>query len=49
MDVQAMRVGGNVSAIPSYPKIYAVGHREVRDIFRFPVLVQEKIDGSQFS
>lgn len=35
--------------LPSYPKIYALGHRNVRDIMKEPVLVQEKVDGSQFS
>lgn len=35
--------------IPSYSKVYAVGHRWVKDIFKTPVYVQEKIDGSQFS
>lgn len=33
----------------SYPSIYAVGHRYVRDIFNSPVLCEEKVDGSQFS
>ncbi len=33
----------------SYPKIYAVGHRYISDLFLDDVLVEEKIDGSQFS
>ncbi len=33
----------------SYGKIYNLGHRAVRDLLNFPVQVQEKIDGSQFS
>ncbi len=33
----------------SYPKIYALGHREVKDIFKSEVIIQEKIDGSQIS
>jgi len=33
----------------SYGKIYNLGHRAVRDILNFPVQIQEKIDGSQFS
>lgn len=33
----------------SYPSIYALGHRAVRDILATPVLVQEKVDGSQVS
>lgn len=32
-----------------YSKIYALGHREVRDIFDEDCIVEEKIDGSQFS
>lgn len=38
-----------MSSWHSYPKIYAFGHREVRDIFDGPVVVEEKVDGSQFS
>ena len=33
----------------SYGKIYSLGHRAVRDLLNFPVQVQEKVDGSQFS
>ena len=33
----------------SYPSIYNLGHKAVADIFLDPVIVQEKIDGSQFS
>lgn len=33
----------------SYGKIYGVGHAAVSDIFMKTVLVEEKIDGSQFS
>ena len=33
----------------SYPKIYNLGHRAVRDVTKGPVYVEEKIDGSQFS
>lgn len=36
-------------SIPSYSSPYAVGHRAVAGLFDGPVLVQEKIDGSQFS
>ena len=35
--------------IPSYSKVYQFGHREVRDILDGPVVIEEKIDGSQFS
>lgn len=34
----------------SYPKVYALGHRAIDHIFPGgPVLVEEKVDGSQFS
>lgn len=35
--------------IYSYPTVYALGHSAIKDIFSGPVLVEEKIDGSQFS
>lgn len=35
--------------ISSYPKVYALGNRNVRDIFKETVLVEEKVDGSQIS
>ena len=35
--------------IRSYPKVYAVGHAAIRDLFTGPVVVEEKVDGSQFS
>lgn len=35
--------------ITSYPSIYAIGHKAIRDIFSTEVLIEEKIDGSQFS
>lgn len=35
--------------IPSYGKINTVGHRDLTKLFDGPVVVQEKIDGSQFS
>jgi len=33
----------------SYPKIYNVGHAAIRDLFAEDVVVEEKVDGSQFS
>ena len=33
----------------SYPKIYNFGHAAIADIFNEEVIVEEKIDGSQFS
>lgn len=35
--------------IHSYPSIYAIGHSVIKDIFTEEVIVQEKVDGSQFS
>jgi hypothetical protein len=35
--------------LPSFPKVYALGHPYLADLFNGPVLVQEKVDGSQFS
>lgn len=35
--------------IESYSSIYALGHRYLSDLFNGPVVIQEKIDGSQFS
>ncbi|MEM4134565.1 MAG: RNA ligase family protein [Candidatus Micrarchaeia archaeon] len=35
--------------IPAYPKVYSLGHKAIKNIFSTPVLVEEKIDGSQFS
>lgn len=35
--------------IHSYPSIYNLGHRALDGLFDGPVLVEEKVDGSQFS
>lgn len=35
--------------IPSYPSIYQFGHRAVSELIKGHVIVEEKIDGSQFS
>ena len=39
----------NVTSWHSYPKIYNIGHRYLEDLLKTPVLVEEKVDGSQFS
>lgn len=39
----------NSGGLPSYPKLYALGHRAIRDIFLDDVVIEEKIDGSQLS
>ncbi len=33
----------------NYPRIYAIGHLTIERLFEGPVVVQEKVDGSQFS
>ena len=33
----------------TYPSVYSLGHKAAADLLRGPVLVEEKIDGSQFS
>jgi len=38
-----------MSRLYSYPDVYAIGHKAIQGIFDDPVLVEEKIDGSQFS
>jgi len=35
--------------INSYPKIYNMGHSAIRALFEDEVVIQEKVDGSQFS
>ena len=35
--------------LSSYGSIFALGHKAVRDICQTPVVIQEKIDGSQIS
>ena len=35
--------------INSYPSIYNVGHAAIADLLKGPVVVEEKVDGSQFS
>lgn len=35
--------------IHSYPSVMQVGHKMIADLFKSPVSVEEKVDGSQFS
>lgn len=35
--------------INSYPSIYNLGHKAITDLFKQEVIVEEKVDGSQFS
>lgn len=38
-----------MSSIPSYPKIYNLGHDAINNLFESQVEISEKLDGSQFS
>ncbi len=38
-----------MSSWHSYPSTFALGHRAIADLLLDPVLVEEKVDGSQFS
>jgi hypothetical protein len=38
-----------MSSWKSYPSVFNLGHRVLAELFSDPVLVEEKIDGSQFS
>ena len=33
----------------NYGKVHTLGHKDVRNIFDYPVVVQEKVDGSRFT
>ena len=33
----------------SYPSIFALGHRAIKDLFEDEIIIEEKVDGSQFS
>ena len=35
--------------IHSYPSVYAIGHKAIEGLFSGPVVVEEKVDGSQLS
>ena len=35
--------------IHSYPSVFALGHKAIEGIFNGPVVIEEKVDGSQFS
>lgn len=38
-----------MNQLHSYPSVYQIGHKAIQDIFKSPVLIEEKCDGSQFS
>ena len=35
--------------LPSYGKVYALGHKANQDLLKDPIVAEEKVDGSQFS
>jgi hypothetical protein len=35
--------------IHSYSEIFNLGHRAIADLLKYPVIIEEKVDGSQFS
>lgn len=39
----------NTQKLHSYPKVWSLAHREVAELIKEPCIVEEKIDGSQFS
>ena len=49
--MRPMRMGnhGGFLMITHYPSIYNLGHKAISELLLDPVLVEEKIDGSQFS
>jgi RNA ligase-like protein len=42
-------VNASLASYHSYPKVFAMGHSAILNILKDPVVVQEKVDGSQFS
>jgi hypothetical protein len=40
---------GASSPIHGYGKVYNLGHRDLEQLFKGPVVVEEKVDGSQFA
>jgi len=38
-----------VKKIHSYTKVLNIGHKALTDLFKDPVYIEEKVDGSQFS
>ena len=38
-----------MSSWHSYPSVYALGHMAISELLLDPVIVEEKVDGSQFS
>ena len=46
---ESYRMENKPTSYHSYPSIYNIGHRAVQTLFDSPVLIEEKVDGSQFS
>lgn len=45
----ALPIQMNDTSWHSYPKVYALGHPVLAELFSEPVICEEKVDGSQFS
>lgn len=39
----------NIEHLNSYPSVFTLGHKMIADVLNRPVVIQEKVDGSQFS
>jgi hypothetical protein len=46
---RAERGGVRMESWHSYPSIYNLGHKAIEELLTVPVIVEEKVDGSQFS
>ena len=44
-----LKILGEEKMIHGYPKVFNLGHKAIVNLFADPVLVEEKVDGSQFS
>lgn len=49
MDSWHSYLNHGMESFNSYPSIYALGHKALQGLLDVPVLVEEKVDGSQFS
>jgi hypothetical protein len=47
--IDAIKEENTMTHIYAYPSVYAIGHKAIEGIFNDDVIVEEKIDGSQFS
>lgn len=49
MNTNTTQLSRASSSWHSYPSIFNLGHKNIREIFEDEVLIEEKVDGSQFS